>query len=400
MKRNRNSMLMAGVPPARGAPVHYEHTDDTAYTAHDCETGGVSEVHTPQDSLRRIHELMHARHSPTKEQSKWYAGIIEPVRQVTEDCRIHLLHWPWDRGHTPADIANDALEFVTRDVARCVQECDEIVASGKRTAADMAWPIFATKLRAVAVTDGVSTRGYQDLTGRMYEGDEPQEALAVTVLDLLVSNKPRAAALMLQRAFFDVPEEEASKGERGGKKGEGGTELALHMDVIELPHTEPIREAEVGTRVATSGPRIHRPALRRPVLPQRMFVRRSAVEPQGTILIDASGSMGDFSYVERIAREAPFATVAYYAGEDDGKHGQLFVYARGGMRSADMPEPDTRGNLVDGPALDWLLKQDPPRIMVTDRGFCGAADSAAQIVRLARLEAAGEVTVRNYKEDA
>jgi hypothetical protein len=168
------------------------------------------------------------------------------------------------------------------------------------------------------------------------------------------------------------------------------------MDVIELPHTESIAEAVVGFRIATSGARIHRPALRKPILPQRLFIRRSAVEPAGTILIDASGSMGSWDQVAEWIRKSPFATVAYYAG-DGSSHGWLYVYARNGFRAAAIVPPDNSGNTVDGLAIDWLMKQEGPRIMVTDRGFCDAADSEAQKMRLARLERLGEITVANYK---
>ena len=54
--------------------------------------------------------------------------------------------------------------------------------------------------------------------------------------------------------------------------------------------------------------------------------------------------------------------------------------------------------MVDGPALDWLLKQDGPRIFITDRCFSGAYDSEAQIVRLANAEAQGLLTVHDYED--
>jgi hypothetical protein len=75
----------------------------------------------------------------------------------------------------------------------------------------------------------------------------------------------------------------------------------------------------------------------------------------------------------------------------------LYVYARNGFRAAAIVPPDNSGNTVDGLAIDWLMRQEGPRIMDTDRGFCDAADSEAQKMRLARLERLGEITVANYK---
>ena len=55
-----------------------------------------------------------------------------------------------------------------------------------------------------------------------------------------------------------------------------------------------------------------------------------------------------------------------------------------------------RRNTVDGPAIDWLLSQQGPYVMITDRGFCGSDDSEAQVHRLARLERQGKVAVHDY----
>jgi len=104
--------------------------------------------------------------------------------------------------------------------------------------------------------------------------------------------------------------------------------------------------------------------------------------------------MGSFTEVTKWLDEAPFGTIAYYAGR--GRSGQLFVYARNGRKAQELVEPDGGDNTVDGPALDWLMSQPAPRIMVTDRAFCGADDSLEQIQRLAAYERAGLVEVRDY----
>lgn len=387
--KQASSILMTGVPLARGTPLHFEHDDDTAYTQH----GGphtVSEVHTPQDSLRRIHELMHARHSDLARQREDYAGIIDPVRQVIEDCRIHLLHWPWSYRNTPAHIAAQARAFVDADVKTCEKRAKKL--PPEKTA----WPVFATKIRAGAVRRGIDGKcGPLSLS-------KHQIQLAVKIYDLLSEDRAREAALLAQHAFFDVePSGDSTSGDHLAPPEKGkdvSGEVTLTMKIIELPHTETIAEATVGTRIASSGPRIWRPALRRPVLPSRMFVRRAAVEPAGTILVDASGSMGSFDCIAEYCKAAPFATVAYYAGDGNNK-GWLYVFARGGMRAQKAKEPPCRGNTVDGPALDWLMQQDAPRIIVTDREFCDVPDSEAQIVRLERLEAAGEIEVRDYEKE-
>lgn len=414
MKRHQQSILITGIPLERGArPIHFEHTDETAFTGFNGRDGSVREVHTPPDSLRRIHELMHARHSRhDAEGRKVYRGIYEPVRQVVEDCRIHLKHWPWRAGiSTPPQIARDARTFVAAEVKRVLAKVAALPAEKK---ADGAWPAFAIKIRAACVAQGIDGNLHSELR-RLFANVADLE-LAKQACDFLLNDCTRTAARIIQSAFFDPPEEtetdrepaeegegdaDGEEEEEGDSEGEEGENSGIYtkdckMQVIELPHTETIQEATTGTRVATSGSRIFRPALRRPVLPARMFVRRSIVEPAGTILVDASGSMGSFALLEELCKASPFATVAYYAGNGrDG--GWLYVYARGGMRAKEAIEPDGRDNTIDGLALDWLLKQDAPRVMVTDRGFCDVADSTAQAVRLERLEQAGLLTVREYE---
>jgi hypothetical protein len=254
-------------------------------------------------------------------------------------------------------------------------------------------------------TDNAAYRGVGFIPGR-------DMRFAHHCIELIRNGYERNAALDIQAAFFEpddmppidgddeVTVRDGKVTERGGNVPTITTSGAAHtsMTIIELPHTEAIKEATVGFRVATSGSRLYRPALRRPILPQRLFVRRSAIEPQGTILIDASGSMGDWDQVADWVRKAPFAQVAYYAGNGESE-GWLYVYARGGFRASEIVRPPYGGNTVDGLALDWLMRQEPPRIMVTDRGFCDAADSEGQKMRLALLESRGEVTVANYKRE-
>jgi hypothetical protein len=128
-----------------------------------------------------------------------------------------------------------------------------------------------------------------------------------------------------------------------------------------------------------------------------MFVKKAPVLPGGTILIDASGSMGDFDEIIKWMETSPFGTIAYYAGDTYRGCGWLYVYARKGWHAPEVKHLPDRENVVDGPAMDWLMKQARPRTFVTDRQFCGAADSTMQVVRLRRLEKQGELEVRDYR---
>lgn len=392
-------MLQAAIARERGLPDHIEHDDETAHTDFD-ERGRVIAIHTPQETLIRIHETMHANHTNRRRYEKAYANVNDHVRQISEDCRLHLKHWPWKRGNTPDSIRQDVSRFMVDEIARCNAKRD----NPDPKSGNQAWPQFAVRFRVACIDAGMNRGGHAEVDRvglRDSEGD-----FAKYVADLFRTGREKEAAELLQSVFFPPTCDDGEPGEsRKPEPGEqttltrkkrgrdGGSNLT--MQVMELPHTEAIESAVRGYRVARSGRRLHRPAVRKPVLPARLFVRRDPIKPGGTILIDASGSMGPWDTVRKWCEHAPFATVAYYAGFDD-EGGWLYVYARDGYRAAKLIETPGRDNTVDGLALDWLLAQPGPRYMVTDREFCGAEDSPAQIVRLANLEAAGVVKVLDY----
>lgn len=93
----------------------------------------------------------------------------------------------------------------------------------------------------------------------------------------------------------------------------------------------------------------------------------------GTILIDASGSMS-FSGEDilDILTILPAATIAMY----NGSHltGDLRIIAKGGSRVNEeyLNNHTGRGNVVDGPALDWLATMPARRIWVSDMHVFGS----------------------------
>jgi hypothetical protein len=380
--RKDNSLLLARVPPSRGVPVHIEHGDDTAVTVIS-RKDVVTEMHTPQCTLRRIHESMHARHTRDRDAA---TGVPEIVAQIVEDCRLHLKHWPWPHEKTPRPVQDDVAGFVLHSLGRLAKAIDE-----KKIAATDA-SVFMESIRAAAVINGMTGSydpGMQLLPVHL-------QKFARRCLNGIQYGRQQEAAENIAALFFPGEPVISKPGRR--RKGEGKGLCPVTMEIVDLPKTERCGSAEAGQRLATSGARIHRPALRRPVLPARLFVRQTYLEPAGTILIDASGSMGRLDCIEKKMRQEPQATIAYYQGAS-GRRGKLFIYAKDGWRAAE-PENFAGGNVIDGPAIDWLLQQEGPLTMITDRRFCGAPDSELQIFRLKNLELEGRITVRDYdKED-
>jgi len=105
----------------------------------------------------------------------------------------------------------------------------------------------------------------------------------------------------------------------------------------------------------------------------------------GTILIDASGSM-NFSANDllEIMQLLPAVNIAMYNGSYNT--GDLRVIAKNGMRVNQnyLYKHKGRGNVIDGPALEWLASQPPRRIWVSDMhvfGIHGKNSSGMNLMR-------------------
>lgn len=111
---------------------------------------------------------------------------------------------------------------------------------------------------------------------------------------------------------------------------------------------------------------------------KKIFKQKQRVQG-GTILIDASGSM-NFSGADilEIMQLLPAVNIAMYNGS--GNHGDLHIIAKNGMRVDDkyLASHSGRGNVVDGPALNWLASMPERRIWVSDMKVFGSnrGDSA------------------------
>lgn len=157
------------------------------------------------------------------------------------------------------------------------------------------------------------------------------------------------------------------------------------MTIIEPPRTIRLidRHGKEWRLTEDPGP-ILRPTNWRPPMSRKVFGRKRR-RTGGVILIDASGSMGWAQrHLVKLCMALPYATVAMYSGEDGT--GNLGIVAKDGWRVnkldlmaiiAAMPG----GNVVDGPALDWAVRQcraraqNEPRIWLSDAGVTGCGDS-------------------------
>lgn len=106
----------------------------------------------------------------------------------------------------------------------------------------------------------------------------------------------------------------------------------------------------------------------------RVFATRTPVRRGGAVLIDTSGSMAlEPSEVLELCLKYPAGVIGAYSGTGEDS-GTLRVIARNGKRVRDEDmDPPGGGNVVDGPALDWLAQQPGPRWWISDAGVSGGA---------------------------
>jgi hypothetical protein len=106
----------------------------------------------------------------------------------------------------------------------------------------------------------------------------------------------------------------------------------------------------------------------------------------GTILIDCSGSTSlSPEMIHALVHALPDAQIALYSGARTT--GILRIVADRGRITDDrlLDRPSAPGNIIDGPALEWLGRQRGPRIWISDGGVTGKFDGpAAELTRQAR----------------
>lgn len=110
---------------------------------------------------------------------------------------------------------------------------------------------------------------------------------------------------------------------------------------------------------------------------KRIFRTKKRVKG-AAVLVDVSGSM-DWSEedLRRVLEEVPAATVALYSG--NGTKGDLVIVAHRGRRTVwgAVKGYIHGGNVIDGPALEWLAEQPQEmKVWMSDGGTTGPHDNA------------------------
>lgn len=118
-------------------------------------------------------------------------------------------------------------------------------------------------------------------------------------------------------------------------------------------------------------------AMHRASIDGRVFRAMRRKRGMGAVLIDQSGSMNlTGAQIMELMRLLPGSIIASYSGI--GHEGELRILAKQGKAVAgkDVLIPGG-GNIIDGPAVEWLAKQPKPRIWVSDGYITGIGDESA-----------------------
>tara|TARA_R100001463_G_scaffold38265_8_gene82123 strand:- start:6140 stop:7564 length:1425 start_codon:yes stop_codon:yes gene_type:complete len=198
----------------------------------------------------------------------------------------------------------------------------------------------------------------QEQGGEGEEGDESEESDEDTLDGTVKSLENRMRTELLQQMTYKT-------GSGIGKWGEMTTHnppLSVNLQAL-LKGSRQYRPMDYGYNPKY----INRFCIDRKIFKQKLNVKG------GTILIDASGSMMFNSEdILEIMKMLPAVNIAMYNGSY--RTGDLRIIARNGKRVTDkyLDQHSGGGNVVDGPALQWLSTMPARRIWVSDMYVFGA----------------------------
>lgn len=238
------------------------------------------------------------------------------------------------------------------------------------------------------------------------------------IIKLAKVDRYRAKAISLLTMLLEsAPAEDNERDDEGSDRERGemllpvthGTETDGKFVILDLQPKSAYtaKERQVSMKYAPDGVHLNATRFVNAIVQgdsKGLFSRRIRHKAGGTVVIDASGSMGATAEnLKQLAQQVPTATIAYYSGNDRGR-GMLTIYADKGKRYAgELPHHTLQGgNAVDLQAVQWLLKHGKPWHLVSDLEFTGGV-LGSEIVAHSLVERAvsrGELEVHTSLDAA
>lgn len=364
------------------------------------DTSGVCECGLDHARGSRLHEMGHVAWTPadwTKRVERAKDAPSPTMVNAAEDARITMLRGANRLPQAPPLLCVNKNEY-QRVVEAAVNSGDleglvaSLCASFNSTDQTHLWDAAsqaATNLRdkgkeAEADIINKMMRKVSSLTSRhLYDKAKPSFRSSI------------ALARSLTEAMRDALEEyvEASEVEEATKKTtvkkvkqRDSGETWGAMEIVSVPLT---KQSNLGMErkwtARDEGPiptRFDRWSIDKRVFRVKKRAKGAAV------LVDVSGSMSwSEADLSRVLDEVPAATVAIYSG--NGPSGKLVIVARKGRRAKwSVVKPHKMGgNVVDGPALEWLASQpETVKVWMSDGGITGPNDRHGNEAHMRRME--------------
>jgi hypothetical protein len=343
---------------------------------------------SPEDEYLRAHETAHARITPKvpPEAMSKKSGVTVDAIQTCEDLRVNafLENRGIDRHGALGSL--DVACHVAKVYAKQPRKLASLLVASRRTN-DYDYVKHGIKLAcdaevADAIIDGANgiARAFDAMTSRLtgtasYRRKRSPLSAARGFKDVTIPIARLFDAMFPPDGDFRPGDIEALSHATAYHSSRDGRWGKL-LGVVRANMTRARRERG-------SGGKSWRDEGAVPVAPYRLivdgriFCRKKRLKG-GTVLVDVSGSMSLSSDdIARIITIAPGAVVAAYSGDRDSGH-VVIVAERGRMaseRDLSRCEYMYGGNVIDGPALQWLARMPGPRVWVSDGFVTGVHDN-------------------------
>jgi hypothetical protein len=343
---------------------------------------------TEHSRFLRNHELGHIRWSnPNPDSAARRNKIDLDVLQATEDMRVNTklqeLGVDVSSGAWPTDLATAiAADVLRRGDPRSIILL-AVAAQGTGSTLECFTTMFnehPVGVHAVRIGDMARKNLWTDGSPRFRDTIRVAKWLQMLLNSAgstcvlrkrLRTDEERQAMSRLEQAL--KVSTECGTGRRATRKVQWG---AMRVDKPPRPLRVPgfIGRRKLATEEGTLPRNTHRL-----LIDGRVFqrVRRGR---GGTVLIDCSGSMSlTPEDIQKILEHSPGASVAVYSGNT--RDGVLRILAAGGRQVEKdwINAPAGGANVIDGPALQWLGKQQKPRIWISDGQVTGIHDRMSAI---------------------
>jgi len=342
---------------------------------------------TPEDRFLRAHETAHARITPKVSAAAVAKknGVSGMAVQVCEDARVHA--FLNRRGiETTGAVSIDEARGIAKRIAGSDREIAAAMVSVRGTGdydriIDALAGAGVDENRVESIAEGArqvcsmiwaspSRRGMRHPV-EIVQGFAKRTIPAARLFDTLFPDSPGDQQNDGMREAIARVMRDGYLTDRDGKWGD-------LEPIAKAPLSAPRKRGQGETRTFRDEGVIPN-AVHRLTVDGRIFSRQRKA-PGGTVLVDASGSMGlSADELSAIVDAAPSGTVAIYCGRRT--IGRIVIVADRGRQATIEAIQRSRiggGNIIDGPALRWLANQPKPRIWVSDGYVTGKNDTLAK----------------------